>query len=275
MTWMSPLLLASFGNISSPRLFACSFSMRFMLRLRSLGGRPPISSSAAQRPVPQLQRLQLAELGHRLAVRADAGHRHVPGHGLAQAVVPAADDEARGQALDVPLPRRRQRLVEVVDGEDDPPLRGGEPAEVAQVRVAAALDPDPGGRRRRQVGRHRQGRAAVERERGAGPCARGAGAAIPARVPSPPRAPARPRPAGLWEPSRRRGPPAGTLPAGPCRPRSAPPVNRGADGQSRPVWVQTLSVRASSCPPSCAHSPLATSPGSWPGPAPAMVPPLT
>ncbi len=67
----------------------------------------------------------------------------------------------------VPLPRRRQRLVEVVDGEDDLPLRGGESAEVAQVGVPAALDADPGGRGASQVGRHREGRAPVERERGA------------------------------------------------------------------------------------------------------------
>ena len=46
MTGMSPLCSTSFGNISSPRLFACSFSMRFRTRLRSSGGRPAISSSA-------------------------------------------------------------------------------------------------------------------------------------------------------------------------------------------------------------------------------------
>jgi hypothetical protein len=31
------------------------------------------------------------------------------------------DDEARGQPLDVPLPRRRESFVEVVDREDDLP----------------------------------------------------------------------------------------------------------------------------------------------------------
>ena len=46
ITWMLPRFSASFGNISSPRLFACSFSMRLMIRFRNLGGRPPISSSA-------------------------------------------------------------------------------------------------------------------------------------------------------------------------------------------------------------------------------------
>ena len=117
-----------------------------------------------QRPVPQLQSLQLAELGHRLTVGADAGQGDVSGHAVLQVVVPAGHDEARGEALDVPFPGCGQRLVEVVDGEDDLPFRGGEAAEVAQVRVPAALDADPAAGRRRQVGRHRQRRPAVERE---------------------------------------------------------------------------------------------------------------
>ena len=50
------------------------------------------------------------------------------------------DREARHQALDVPLPRPGQRLVEVVDVEHQPPIRGGEAAEVRQVGIAAELD---------------------------------------------------------------------------------------------------------------------------------------
>ena len=119
----------------------------------------------AERPVPELQRLHLAELGHGLAVGADAGGGHVRGHGVLEAIVPAGHHEAGAEPLQVPLPGRRERLVEVVDGEDDPPLRGGEAAEVAQVGVAAALDADPGGGRRGQVGRHGERRPPVERER--------------------------------------------------------------------------------------------------------------
>ena len=44
-------------------------------------------------------------------------------------------------------------------------LRRREQPEVRQVGVAAELDRDAGGRRRREVGRHRQRRAAIERER--------------------------------------------------------------------------------------------------------------
>ena len=55
------------------------------------------------------------------------------------AVVLGGDQHARRQALDVPLPGTRQRLVEVVEVEHQPPLGRGEHAEVRQVRVAATL----------------------------------------------------------------------------------------------------------------------------------------
>ena len=59
-----------------------------------------------------------------------------------------------------------QGLVEVVDVEDQPPLRRGERAEIGQVRIPAQLHPQPGRGRAGQVRRHRQRRAPVERERG-------------------------------------------------------------------------------------------------------------
>jgi hypothetical protein len=77
--------------------------------------------------------------------------------------------------LDVPLERGGQRLVEVVDVEDQPPVRRGEHAEVQQVRVAAALHPDAGRGRVREVPRHRRRRAAEIGER------RGEHAAVPDR----------------------------------------------------------------------------------------------
>ena len=52
----------------------------------------------------------------------------------------AGDLQARRQALDVPLPRPGQGLVEVVDVEHQAALRGGEHPEVGQVGIAAGLD---------------------------------------------------------------------------------------------------------------------------------------
>ena len=43
-------------------------------------------------------------------VAADAGHDHVPGDSISQALVPASHDETRGEALEVPLPRSRMSL---------------------------------------------------------------------------------------------------------------------------------------------------------------------
>ncbi len=119
------------------------------------------------REVPQFQRLHPAELRHRLAVGADAGHCHVLGSSVSQAVIAAGHHEACREALDVPLPGRRKGFVEIVDGKDDTPFGRGKAAEVTEVGVPAALDVDPGGRRRCKVGGHREGRPAVKRERGA------------------------------------------------------------------------------------------------------------
>ena len=79
-------------------------------------------------------------LRHPLAVRA-----HGFQHGMASLVAgersrPGCHDEARRQAHHVPFPRTGQRLVEVVDVEEEVPLRRGEEPEVDEVRVAADLD---------------------------------------------------------------------------------------------------------------------------------------
>ena len=58
-----------------------------------------------------------------------------------------------------------QGLVEVVEVEQQSPLRGGEDPEVGQVRVTAELDGQPGGRGAGQVGGHDLRRTTVERER--------------------------------------------------------------------------------------------------------------
>ena len=63
------------------------------------------------------------------------------------------DHEARGQPLQIPLPRARQRLVEVVGVEHQLPLTGRVGAEVGQVRIAAELHVQPADGRPRQVGR--------------------------------------------------------------------------------------------------------------------------
>ena len=71
---------------------------------------------------------------------------------------------ARRQPLQVPLPGPRQRLVEVVDVENDVALGCRESAEVHQMRVPARLHLDSRHRCFGEVGRHQRRRASVERE---------------------------------------------------------------------------------------------------------------
>ena len=82
-----------------------------------------------------------------------------------EAAVARGDQHARSQALDIPLPRARQRLVEVVEVEHHPPFGGGKDAEVRQVRVPAALHRQARARRGAQIVSHDHGRAPIERER--------------------------------------------------------------------------------------------------------------
>ena len=83
-----------------------------------------------------------------------------------EAEIARGDLEARREPLDVPLPGPGQRLVEVVDVEDQLAVGRGVAAEVGEVRVAAELGPEAGRRRGREVGGHHRGRPAVEGERG-------------------------------------------------------------------------------------------------------------
>ncbi len=114
--------------------------------------------------VPQLQDLHSAELGHMLAVGSDTSEHCILGIGFRQSVVAAGNHEARRETLEVSLPGRGKGLIEVVDGEDDLPLRRCETPKVDQVRVSTTLHADTSRRRAGQVVRHGERRTAVEGE---------------------------------------------------------------------------------------------------------------
>jgi hypothetical protein len=93
--------------------------------------------------VPDLEVLHSRELRHRGAI-APHGVEHDPVLVFgAIAIVAGGDQHAHSKALDVPLPRTGERLVEIVDVEHQPPLGRREHAEVRQVRVPAALHREP------------------------------------------------------------------------------------------------------------------------------------
>ena len=116
--------------------------------------------------VPDLQVAHRGEGAHRGPVLADGVEHHPVLVPRAVVVVASSDQHARRQALDVPLPGARERLVEVVDVEHELALGRREHAEVRQVSVAAALHVQPRARRSREVVGHDLGRATVEGERG-------------------------------------------------------------------------------------------------------------
>ena len=116
------------------------------------------SYHASRLPIPAARRI-------RFRYSRDPGHDHGPAVGRGEAAIAAHDLEAGRQPLDVPLPRAGEGLVEVVDVEQHLPLGRAEQAEIRQVGVAAQLHGDPGHRGGRQVGRHDQRGAPVERER--------------------------------------------------------------------------------------------------------------
>jgi hypothetical protein len=72
--------------------------------------------------VPDVQDRHGGEFPHRGAVRCRGGSSNRAPFLAGQAVVAAGHGQARDQPLDVPLERAGQRLVEVVQVEDQPPF---------------------------------------------------------------------------------------------------------------------------------------------------------
>ena len=115
--------------------------------------------------IPDLQRRHPGVFRQPLAIAARGPDGRVAPVIVAQSVRPRREHERRGEPLDVPLPRRRQCLVEIVDVEDDVALRRREAAEVQQMAIAAGLHAYPCLGRGRKISRHHAGGAAIEGER--------------------------------------------------------------------------------------------------------------
>jgi hypothetical protein len=113
---------------------------------------------------PCIQRIQRRQRRHMLPIGRD--RRAGQGTTGLRRQAPAAPvhREAGRQALQVPLERRGQRLVEIVDIEHRRTLGGGEGAEIGQMAIAARLHDQPADRRDSQVLGHDCGGAAEEGE---------------------------------------------------------------------------------------------------------------
>ena len=106
-----------------------------------------------------------AKLRHRLPVRRHGRQRRCARVSLRESVVTRRDREAGRHPLHVVLERPRKGLVEIVQIEQQLPLRRGEHAEIRQMRIAAQLDAQPRRRRVLEVRGHDLRRTPVERER--------------------------------------------------------------------------------------------------------------
>ena len=135
------------------------------LRAQTLGHRSEHALDLDTR-VPDVEVPHLGELPHRAAIGACRPQHHgAPRIRIEPAVSPGYL-EARPKTFDVPFERTGQRLVEVVDAEDEIPIGCEKRAEVGEMRVATELNVQPAARTSREIRCHEVGAAAEERERG-------------------------------------------------------------------------------------------------------------
>ncbi len=125
--------------------------------------------------VPDLEESHRGVVRHLGAVAVRGQACRGAGIAVAEFLIAGGDGKAGRQPLEIPVERGRERLIEIVHVEDQPPVGRGEHAEVQQVRVTAGLHPDVGRGRVREIPCHRRRRAAEVRER------RGSHAPIPDR----------------------------------------------------------------------------------------------
>ena len=105
--------------------------------------------------IPHVQERLPGEAAHRRPVRLGRRQDDLAAGLAGEPVVPARHRQARRQPLDIPLERARQGLIEVVDVEDQVPLRRGERAEIGQCASPHSCTRKPR-RACGQVRRHRQ-----------------------------------------------------------------------------------------------------------------------
>ena len=92
---------------------------------------------------PRLQRRHLAQSRHRLAVAPGSLLRRTSGRLVTVPGILGRDRRTRRQPSDIPVEGAGERLVEVVDVEDERALRRGEHPEVGGMRITAQLHGQP------------------------------------------------------------------------------------------------------------------------------------
>jgi len=115
--------------------------------------------------VPGVKHFQFSEFSHPLAIRRRRCSHRIVSDSFGKATVSRGQYETCAQALYVPFPWTRERLVEVVDVENQDPFGRSKAAKVRQVAIAARLYVDPRYSGSRQVSRLNDRCTTIERER--------------------------------------------------------------------------------------------------------------
>ncbi len=112
-----------------------------------------------------LQKRHLCESSHLVAVAHDAVVDRVARRRLLVTRFASRKNQRCRHPLQVPLKGAANRLVEVVDVEDEAAVRRGKGSEVAHVGIAAELRLDPRVRDHREIGCHHRRRTTQIRKR--------------------------------------------------------------------------------------------------------------
>jgi hypothetical protein len=142
--------------------FGDAFAQHCLLRLREHRQKVAVIEPG----IPDVEYVHGGKVAHFSAIAAGAGDRRIAAVRIGETVGTSGEHKGGDEPLDVPFPWRRQCLVEIVDVENQPALRGGKTAEIHQMAVAAHLYVDAADRRAGQIGRHDTRGPAVKGEWG-------------------------------------------------------------------------------------------------------------
>ena len=151
---LPPTMSASLGKSISDPFRSVAASTRCWISALASAGTSFMTASASKWAYQRSSGCISANVAHALAIAARAGEHGVAPVLVRQAIRARGEHERGRQPLDVPFPRSRQRLVEIVDVEEE--LRSGvaKPPKFSRWQSPQACTRMPVSRCRGEVGRH-------------------------------------------------------------------------------------------------------------------------
>ena len=115
--------------------------------------------------VPNLEGMHFGKAVKVLAVRAGHGEDGVFTLRVAESGLAKTENDAGGEALEVPFPRSGKSLIKIVDVEEQATFRTGEAAKIGGVAIATGLDANARGGSVREIPGHDGRGAAIKGKR--------------------------------------------------------------------------------------------------------------